>query len=237
MKLHEVPKALSERVMDYVVSTWAMTKGIDQDKVEKVNLFAYSYSSTRFSRTYFNSHRHKGLPVLSSFHIVLHNPFWTLLFYQKVGAFDARFRMFAPLKSYSATMFSGPQLLSKRHEGWHLCALEPQSFQRASSLQTGLGRLLKGFSYAFYHDSFGTWWSTLSYGRKHRQPLLHRSRIPRSHSGRRGGCHIGYYYTTTFNTLEPLIEMSNFQAKVTSLGTAFGKSLLMLAKRWPTSEL
>ncbi|XP_071516569.1 potassium voltage-gated channel protein eag-like [Panulirus ornatus] len=34
MKLHEVPKALSERVMDYVVSTWAMTKGIDTNKVE-----------------------------------------------------------------------------------------------------------------------------------------------------------------------------------------------------------
>lgn len=34
MKLHEVPKALSERVMDYVVSTWAMTKGIDQEKVK-----------------------------------------------------------------------------------------------------------------------------------------------------------------------------------------------------------
>ncbi|GFY79724.1 potassium voltage-gated channel protein eag [Trichonephila inaurata madagascariensis] len=33
MKLHEVPKALSERVMDYVVSTWAMTKGIDTNKV------------------------------------------------------------------------------------------------------------------------------------------------------------------------------------------------------------
>ncbi|XP_006621671.1 potassium voltage-gated channel protein eag isoform X5 [Apis dorsata] len=33
MKLHEVPKALSERVMDYVVSTWAMTKGLDTDKV------------------------------------------------------------------------------------------------------------------------------------------------------------------------------------------------------------
>ena len=33
MKLHEVPKALSEQVMDYVVSTWAKTKGIDQDKV------------------------------------------------------------------------------------------------------------------------------------------------------------------------------------------------------------
>ncbi|XP_050547797.1 potassium voltage-gated channel protein eag isoform X2 [Daktulosphaira vitifoliae] len=33
MKLHEVPKALSERVMDYVVSTWAMTRGLDTDKV------------------------------------------------------------------------------------------------------------------------------------------------------------------------------------------------------------
>lgn len=36
MKLHEVPKALSERVMDYVVSTWAMTKGLDQDKVCRI---------------------------------------------------------------------------------------------------------------------------------------------------------------------------------------------------------
>lgn len=32
MKLHEVPKALSERVMDYVISTWAMTRGIDSNK-------------------------------------------------------------------------------------------------------------------------------------------------------------------------------------------------------------
>ena len=39
MKLHEVPKALSERVMDYVVSTWAMTKGIDQDKVQAVRFY------------------------------------------------------------------------------------------------------------------------------------------------------------------------------------------------------
>ena len=37
MKLHEVPTALSERVMDYVVSTWAMTKGLDQDKVCNAN--------------------------------------------------------------------------------------------------------------------------------------------------------------------------------------------------------
>lgn len=36
MKLHEVPKALSERVMDYVVSTWAMTKGLDTDKVDSI---------------------------------------------------------------------------------------------------------------------------------------------------------------------------------------------------------
>ncbi|XP_003738588.1 potassium voltage-gated channel protein eag-like [Galendromus occidentalis] len=33
MKLHEVPKALSERVMDYVVSTWTMSRGIDTKKV------------------------------------------------------------------------------------------------------------------------------------------------------------------------------------------------------------
>ena len=33
MKLHDVPKALNERVMDYVVSTWAITKGLDAQKV------------------------------------------------------------------------------------------------------------------------------------------------------------------------------------------------------------
>uniref|UniRef100_F1LF54 Potassium voltage-gated channel protein eag n=1 Tax=Ascaris suum TaxID=6253 RepID=F1LF54_ASCSU len=33
IKLQEVPKELAERVMDYVVSTWAMTKGIDTNKV------------------------------------------------------------------------------------------------------------------------------------------------------------------------------------------------------------
>lgn len=39
MKLHEVPKALSERVMDYVVSTWAMTKGLDTEKVSAANTY------------------------------------------------------------------------------------------------------------------------------------------------------------------------------------------------------
>jgi hypothetical protein len=33
MKLHDMPKQLQERVMDYVVSTWAVTKGIDTSKV------------------------------------------------------------------------------------------------------------------------------------------------------------------------------------------------------------
>jgi len=33
MKLHEVPKTLAERVLDYVVSTWAMNKGLDTAKV------------------------------------------------------------------------------------------------------------------------------------------------------------------------------------------------------------
>jgi potassium voltage-gated channel Eag-related subfamily H member 5 len=33
MKLHDMNKKLQERVMDYVVSTWAITKGIDASKV------------------------------------------------------------------------------------------------------------------------------------------------------------------------------------------------------------
>ena len=55
MKLHEVPKALSERVMDYVVSTWAMTRGIDSMKVRTfphiflvVFLFPVTVSFTSF---------------------------------------------------------------------------------------------------------------------------------------------------------------------------------------------
>ncbi|KAI4802326.1 hypothetical protein KUCAC02_020174 [Chaenocephalus aceratus] len=33
LKLYQVPKGLSERVMDFIVSTWAMSRGIDTDKV------------------------------------------------------------------------------------------------------------------------------------------------------------------------------------------------------------
>lgn len=45
MKLNEVPRALSERVMDYVVSTWAMSKGLDTCMVQ--NQFFYTiYTSS-----------------------------------------------------------------------------------------------------------------------------------------------------------------------------------------------
>lgn len=47
MKLHEVPKALSERVMDYVVSTWAMTRGLDTEKVMIFKMqIAFSFALT-----------------------------------------------------------------------------------------------------------------------------------------------------------------------------------------------
>ena len=40
--IYKVPKTLSERVMDYVVSTWAMTKGIDQEKVRNIDIVCSS---------------------------------------------------------------------------------------------------------------------------------------------------------------------------------------------------
>ena len=39
MKLHDVPKSLSERVVDYVVSTWSITRGIDAAKVGQSDSF------------------------------------------------------------------------------------------------------------------------------------------------------------------------------------------------------
>lgn len=33
LKLYQVPKGLSERVMDYIASTWSMSRGIDTEKV------------------------------------------------------------------------------------------------------------------------------------------------------------------------------------------------------------
>ena len=49
IKLHEVPKTLAERVMDYVVSTWAMSKGIDTGKVGSGNP-DFSEGHVTFSR-------------------------------------------------------------------------------------------------------------------------------------------------------------------------------------------
>lgn len=45
LKLYQVPKGLSERVMDYIVSTWSMSKGIDMEKVR-----AYEVKITETSR-------------------------------------------------------------------------------------------------------------------------------------------------------------------------------------------
>ncbi|XP_058496731.1 potassium voltage-gated channel subfamily H member 1b [Solea solea] len=36
LELYQVPKGLSERVMDYIVSTWSMSRGIDTDKVLQI---------------------------------------------------------------------------------------------------------------------------------------------------------------------------------------------------------
>ncbi|KAJ8002190.1 hypothetical protein DPEC_G00177250 [Dallia pectoralis] len=36
LKLYQVPNGLSERVMDYIVSTWSMSRGIDTDKVLQI---------------------------------------------------------------------------------------------------------------------------------------------------------------------------------------------------------
>ena len=48
MKLNEVPRALSERVMDYVVSTWAMSKGLDTCMVKKKKPEIYCVASCVF---------------------------------------------------------------------------------------------------------------------------------------------------------------------------------------------
>lgn len=46
MTLHEVPKTLAERVIDYIVSTWATSKGIDTAKVRD-NVFSNSSASSK----------------------------------------------------------------------------------------------------------------------------------------------------------------------------------------------
>ena len=36
-RLHNIPKELKERVLDYVVSTWSITKGVDATKVNCIS--------------------------------------------------------------------------------------------------------------------------------------------------------------------------------------------------------
>lgn len=44
LKLYQVPKGLSERVMDYIVSTWSMSRGIDTEKVGEGDSLPYHLS-------------------------------------------------------------------------------------------------------------------------------------------------------------------------------------------------
>lgn len=44
LKLYQVPKGLSERVMDYIVSTWSMSRGIDTEKVRDGDSLPYHLS-------------------------------------------------------------------------------------------------------------------------------------------------------------------------------------------------
>lgn len=49
LKLYQVPKGLSERVMDYIVSTWSMSRGIDTDKAcASEQLILHSTALTTF---------------------------------------------------------------------------------------------------------------------------------------------------------------------------------------------
>jgi len=36
LKLYEIPSDLGDRIMDYIVSTWSISKGIDQQKVRRL---------------------------------------------------------------------------------------------------------------------------------------------------------------------------------------------------------
>lgn len=62
LKLYQVPKGLSERVMDYIVSTWSMSKGIDTEKVRVHEVLAICPKDMRadicvhLNRKVFNEH-------------------------------------------------------------------------------------------------------------------------------------------------------------------------------------
>lgn len=68
MKLHEVPKALSERVMDYVVSTWAMTKGLDTEKVMQARMHAGTLSHSLAAKKVIHMARHISIYICNCSH-------------------------------------------------------------------------------------------------------------------------------------------------------------------------
>lgn len=47
MKLHDVPKELTERVVDYVVSTWVITKGINTVQVSSLRALLFTGTPLR----------------------------------------------------------------------------------------------------------------------------------------------------------------------------------------------
>jgi len=49
IKLHQLPVPLGERVVDFVVSSWSISKGIDADKVQLLGI-AQGRQITRQSR-------------------------------------------------------------------------------------------------------------------------------------------------------------------------------------------
>lgn len=57
LKLYQVPKGLSERVMDYIASTWSMSRGIDTEKVRQTTS-SLSYSDILFYYTSHLCHNH-----------------------------------------------------------------------------------------------------------------------------------------------------------------------------------
>jgi len=42
IKLHHLPPSLGERVTDFVVSSWAISRGIDADKVSRLSVIRSS---------------------------------------------------------------------------------------------------------------------------------------------------------------------------------------------------
>lgn len=64
LKLYQVPKGLSERVMDYIVSTWSMSKGIDTEKVSATTEKIHVARLFRILRSGENAVATYGIPFL-----------------------------------------------------------------------------------------------------------------------------------------------------------------------------